>query len=386
MPAGTIALSNGSTTVNGTGTSFTTELKVGDFVGVIVGGAPYTIIAGSITSNTQLTLNVAYNGPTASGLAWYAIPASLQIAITQKTMNDIATMVRGMLLEKANWQQIYTGTGTITVTLPDGSTFTGPAWNGITTTLGTKLDKTGGNLSGSIAVTDGTNYSSFSMGNMELVAASPFIDFHYANNAVDYVARIINDGSLTLTVNFHSTLSTGGGLFRVQNGGYCCKAGTTGAFSSYGYNLNWNNPGTGSVMTLYVGTTSVGNITLASTSDKMLKTEPVYMTDEDVSSSLAEVMQWKTARFRYKARGIIEESIEKLGFIANDLVEVSPQAVIGEGLPDDYDIEANPNGIDDAYTLDPIALIAKLTMAFQAQQQLIVDLQNKVGVSEDVGS
>ncbi|KYP90829.1 hypothetical protein WB91_06985 [bacteria symbiont BFo1 of Frankliniella occidentalis] len=55
MPSGTIALTNNSTTVGGTGTAFTTELKAGDFIGVTVGGAPYTMIVASIASNTQLT-------------------------------------------------------------------------------------------------------------------------------------------------------------------------------------------------------------------------------------------------------------------------------------------------------------------------------------------
>ena len=83
MPAGTIALTNKSATVAGTGTSFTTELKAGDFVYVNVGGAPYTLVAANVASDTQLTLAVAYDGPTTSGLAWNAVPASLQVAITQ---------------------------------------------------------------------------------------------------------------------------------------------------------------------------------------------------------------------------------------------------------------------------------------------------------------
>lgn len=141
MPAGTIALTNNSAAVTGTGTSFTTELKVGDFIGVVVGGAPYTLVVASISSNTQITLGVPFNGPTTSGLAWYAVPATLQVAITQQSLNDMSKILRGMILDKANWQGIFTGTGNVTVNLPDGTSWTGPAWNGIAASISGKMDK-----------------------------------------------------------------------------------------------------------------------------------------------------------------------------------------------------------------------------------------------------
>lgn len=128
MPAGTIALTNNSATVGGTGTAFTTELKAGDFIGVTVGGAPYTMIVASIASNTQLTISQAYNGPTASGLAWYGVPATLKYAITQQVLNDMATNQRGMIAQLANWQKIYSDAASVTVERPDRSSFTGPSW------------------------------------------------------------------------------------------------------------------------------------------------------------------------------------------------------------------------------------------------------------------
>ncbi|WP_414056832.1 tail fiber domain-containing protein [Pantoea dispersa] len=128
MSAGTIALTNNSSTVTGTGTSFTTELKPGDFVYVTVGGAPYTLVASSVTSDTQLTLAVAFDGPTTTGLAWNAVPASLQVAITQKILNDFAQVARGRILDFQNWQKIYSSDQSVTVTRPDRTTFTGPSW------------------------------------------------------------------------------------------------------------------------------------------------------------------------------------------------------------------------------------------------------------------
>lgn len=142
MPAGTIALTNNSATVGGTGTSFTNELKVGDFIGVTVGGAPYTMIVASIASNTQLTIAQAYNGPTASGLAWYGVPATLKYAITQQVLNDMATNQRGMIAQLANWQKIYSDAPSVTVERPDRSAFTGPSWGYMSAQYAGKADKT----------------------------------------------------------------------------------------------------------------------------------------------------------------------------------------------------------------------------------------------------
>jgi len=151
MPAGTIALTNGSATVAGTGTAFTTEFKVGDFLGVIVGGVPYTLIVQTIASDKSLTIAAPFTGPTTSGLAWNAVPATLQTAITQQAMNDMSKIIRGMIQEKSNWQQVYSGTGNITVKLPDGSTYSGPAWNSITNLIATKADLT----NGAVAISQG---------------------------------------------------------------------------------------------------------------------------------------------------------------------------------------------------------------------------------------
>lgn len=140
MPAGTIALTNGSNAVSGTGTSFTTELKQGDFVYVTVGSAPYTLVVSSVTSNTQLTLSVAFDGPTTSGLAWNAVPASMQVAITQKILNDFAQVARGRILDFQNWQKIYSSDPSVTVTRPDRTQFTGPSWGYMSANVLLKTD------------------------------------------------------------------------------------------------------------------------------------------------------------------------------------------------------------------------------------------------------
>ena len=141
MPAGTITLTNNSTAVTGAGTSFTTELKANDFIVAVVGGVTYTLGVQSVASATSLTLITAYNGPTTSGVAWAAVPNAALVGITAQVAADVAKAIRGLNLDKANWQQVYSASGNITVTLPDGSQYSGPSWNSITTSLNNKAGK-----------------------------------------------------------------------------------------------------------------------------------------------------------------------------------------------------------------------------------------------------
>ncbi|MGK6325779.1 tail fiber domain-containing protein [Erwinia sp. DT-104] len=190
MPAGTITLTNGSATVTGISTAFTTELKAGDFLGVIVGGVPYTLIVTTIASNTSLTIASSFTGPTTSGLAWYAVPATLQTAITQQAMNDMSKVIRGMIQEKANWQGFYTGTGNTTIKLPDGTSVTGPSWPAMVNTISGKLDRSGGTLTGKIELPG-----------IELKGGTtPYLDFHYNNSEADYTSRVYAETATRLAI------------------------------------------------------------------------------------------------------------------------------------------------------------------------------------------
>ncbi|EDS2498614.1 tail fiber domain-containing protein [Salmonella enterica subsp. arizonae serovar 51:z4,z23:-] len=141
MSAGTITLTNGSAIVGGNGTSFTTELAAGDFIVSTVGGVPYTLPVKAVNNNTSLTLVSAYTGPTQSGAAWYAVPRVALNMVTAALVAQSAEALRGLNYDKQNWQSIFSGTGTATVRLPDGSSFTGPAWGGIAKTLDGKAGK-----------------------------------------------------------------------------------------------------------------------------------------------------------------------------------------------------------------------------------------------------
>lgn len=142
MSAGTIVLTNNSVNVTGTGTAFTTDLKAGDFVVVIVGGVTYTLGVKAITSATALTLVTAYGGPTATGNAWTAVPNATLVGITAQVAADVAKAIRGLNLDKANWQKIFSSDPSVTVTRPDLSTFTGPSWGSLSDSLAGKADTT----------------------------------------------------------------------------------------------------------------------------------------------------------------------------------------------------------------------------------------------------
>lgn len=135
MSAGTITLTHNSTAVVGNGTSFLTELAAGDHIVTTAGGLAYTLPILSVNSNTSITLVDFFTGATQAGAGWYALPRIAMSLVNAAMVVQNAEALRGLNFDKQNWQQLFSGTGNITVTLPDGSTFTGPAWNSFTTQL-----------------------------------------------------------------------------------------------------------------------------------------------------------------------------------------------------------------------------------------------------------
>ncbi|EPV5048271.1 tail fiber domain-containing protein [Cronobacter malonaticus] len=135
MAKGTISIANGATAITGEGTTFTTELAAGDYIVFTAGQVVYTLAIKSVDSDTALTLTKAYTGPDADGLAWSAVPRSTMSQITMEVVNQVTEALRGLNHDKANWQQVFSESNDITVTLPDGSEFTGPSWSSIANLL-----------------------------------------------------------------------------------------------------------------------------------------------------------------------------------------------------------------------------------------------------------
>lgn len=372
MSAGTIVLTNNSAVVTGSGTTFTTDLKPNDFIVSIVGGVTYTLGVKSIESATALTLISNYGGPTASGQAWTAVPNATLVGITAQVASDVAKAIRGLNLDKANWQQVYSGSGNITVTLPDGSTFTGPSWNYLATTAATKV-------SGAVPINQGgTGATSASVALSNLGAApkaSPTFTGAVTASTINLSgnASVLGSGqNIIFRIDATDIASiSGSGIYTNSSvdarGCYKSRRGQGGDLGANYWSYFWD----GSDIRAYVDTSNLGALAFKPASDALLKKEKVY---QDTESYLSEVLEWRPATFKYIERGVIPESDTVLGFIANDLVKVSPECVTGEGLKEGFD-PLNPEG---AYGLDQIAMIAKLAGAIHAQQVQIDVLKKEL--------
>ncbi|SFR01073.1 Chaperone of endosialidase [Enterobacter sp. kpr-6] len=155
-------------------------------------------------------------------------------------------------------------------------------------------------------------------------------------------------------------------------GGYNTRRGINGVFGSSSFNFDWGGPTAvgANPFELWVDGSRIGQVAFTTSSDKYLKKDIEYQ--DDNAAALEEVMQYRAASFKYRARGILEESDTQYGFIAQDLVEVSPDVVRGKGL-ENYDYDPDNPGA--GYSLDQMAIIMKLTQAIQHQQKQIQELQ-----------
>ena len=231
MSAGTLTLTNKSAAVTGSGTAFTTEVAAGDFIVVTVGGIPYTLAIKTVNSNTSLTLVSSYTGPTQAGAAWYAVPRVAMNLVTAALLAQSAEALRGLNYDKQNWQSIFSGTGNVTVTLPDGSSFTGPAWNSFTTALNGKADKVSGavpvNQGGTGATTVESARSNLGLGTAatkDTGVASGQVLLSGANGLCGLGNRIYASGNMA---TYASLRQLGCGFFRNDN-----EAGVTARYGA----------------------------------------------------------------------------------------------------------------------------------------------------------
>jgi hypothetical protein len=161
--------------------------------------------------------------------------------------------------------------------------------------------------------------------------------------------------------------------------------GTTSALDGGGYKLQIRHDGARAIVTETTGTSisyaavfrngngTVGNIntngtatSYATSSDYRLKNTIAPMT-----GALAKVAALKPCTYKWNVDGS-----DGQGFIAHELAEVVPDAVVGE--KDAVDAEGNPQyqGIDTSF------LVATLTAALQEAHGLIKDLQARVNALE----
>ncbi|MDJ0030354.1 tail fiber domain-containing protein [Pantoea ananatis] len=340
MAAGTIALTNNSTTVNGSGTSFTTELKTGDFVYVTVGGAPYTLVAASITSDTQMTLTVAFDGPTTSGLAWNAVPASLQVAITQKILNDFASVARGRILDFQNWQKIYSDAQSVDVIRPDRTVFTGPSWGYMANQYKNKLDKSS-NLADlpnipaardNIGVGYGTSADTVAQGNDVRLNTLDKKSGGTVNGAITTTGPITGPATGGLAVGAGESNRVE--LNNVGSGG---NTGTPVGWTVY----RWYNElvqtgirrsGDTSIQSYFMAMSNVGSWEFQRSGNASAPGSWVNGSDErhktkikTVSDPLSAVLSWRGTTYDKK------DGVREVGLIAQDVEKICPEAITKNG-------------------------------------------------------
>ncbi|MFO6298654.1 tail fiber domain-containing protein [Rahnella selenatireducens] len=393
MSAGTIALTNNSANVTGTGTAFTTDLKAGDFVVAIVGGVTHTLGVKAITSATALTLITAYGGPTASGNAWTAVPNATLVGITAQVAADVSKAIRGLNLDKANWQQVFSGTGTITVTLPDGSTYSGPAWNSLSNQLSGKA-ASGANsditsltgLTSAIGLGQGgtgAKNASDARANLGLGSSStvntgtsgaviPLLSTSNTWSGVQNISAtygINHTGTNYTLAKPASALVTSGGssfnyLFTVA-GNTSVAAAVNGLYlfdGSYtGFLLQHTRSDTTARSWFFRQDGNAVGIGWVSTSDKRVKKDL-----EEIASPLERLA--KITGYTYDLYGD-----RKAGLMAQDLENVLPEAVLDIGTVTDSD----GNSFEDGKGVDYNAIIALLVQGINSLTERVKILEAK---------
>ncbi|MFV4757982.1 tail fiber domain-containing protein [Citrobacter freundii] len=361
MSAGTLTLTNNSAAVAGNGTAFTTEVAAGDFIVVTVGGVPYTLPIKSVESGTALTLVSNFTGPTQTGAAWSAVPRVALNMVTAALVTQSAEALRGLNYDKQNWQSIFSSSGTATVRLPDGSSFTGPAWGGITTELSKKADKTAlGNAAGlDVGVTANTvaagNDSRFGTVNDKTggtITSKVTINgklvtnggtpgtYETALSSPGYKQPPVNDSSATSAVFGNSFEYNNGGGFALTTGFGAVGNGTSAWPSTvlmqaanngaYGARIWTFSMSTGDLICNGSGN-QVGSyiFTKAATSDRELKNDIRY---NDGLQSYENVKKFLPCTFIYKDD---TEGRTRRGVIAQDIREIDEEYV--KEVPNRFD-------------------------------------------------
>jgi hypothetical protein len=126
MNLGTINVVNGSKAVTGVGTKFkTAPIPAREGQPIVINNVHYEI--GSVNSDTSITLALNYAGATANNLAYTIITTA------EGSFNDLSRRAAQVMSLYQGYMDVYdalfSGTGNVTVTLPDGGVITLPSWN-----------------------------------------------------------------------------------------------------------------------------------------------------------------------------------------------------------------------------------------------------------------
>lgn len=357
MTTGTITLTTNSDAVTGSGTSFTTELTNGDFIVADVGGISYTLAIKTVNSNTSLTLVNKYTGPTMPGLGFEVVTKNAMSMVTAAIVVQNTEALRGLNYDKQNWQQLFTATGIITVKLPDGSTWTGPAWNRFTAELNNKAEK---GVNNDITELKGVTVPlSISQGGTG--SKTPFGDtantFCQGNDSRLNTINGKSGGTISSNVSVSGRLGTKSGNGVVVNPGNqsggsgtnpvginnSISAGESGAgglvsWTYYGWYTEQvltgiRRAGDATIQSYIIQLPSGGNFTFFRSGSATAPGTWTNGSDERhktniklVDNALASVLSWRGCTYDRKDAGT------EVGLIAQDVEKSCPYAVINTGV------------------------------------------------------
>lgn len=401
MPAGTIALTNNSAAVTGTGTSFTSELKANDFVVVVVGGVTYTLGIKSVDSATALTLVSAYGGATTSGLSWTPVPNATLVGITAQVAADVAKAIRGLNLDKANWQQVYSASGNITVTLPDGSQYSGPSWNAVAGSVTGKMDKSQNlndlsdkptarnnlGLGDSATRNVGTGANNVAAGNDSRLSTVN------QKTGGTLTTALLSPGVASNAPMAASSQGTYLGWNEYNDGGATLQCNRGGGNGGFTFRVV-NNTNTSEVTLFRLAYTGVGYAPggWITGSDERIKED---IKEIDPEYALNAVLNLRHVTFKMRARpdgeGGWVESGRSVGYLAADLEKYLPDAVTTQRQPEEFAYRCRgDNGeivtVNDLKSIDPGKAAAALNGSaikalhsrIEKQDAIIAELQSRM--------
>jgi hypothetical protein len=131
--------------------------------------------------------------------------------------------------------------------------------------------------------------------------------------------------------------------------GYFTRSGYSGSFDGNVFNISWS----GSAASLWIGNANAGII--STTSDRRIKENIVSLPD----GAMAQITALRPVTYIHKKISIWRPDGEKVGFVADELAEQIPQAVVG--APDAVDKDGNII----AQNIDSIAILATVVKALQ---------------------
>ncbi|WP_147478603.1 tail fiber domain-containing protein, partial [Pseudomonas amygdali] len=247
----------------------------------------------------------------------------------------------------------YSYGGVLTVSQVSTTVVSTNQINGLTTALTIAQGGTGANSQAGAQNALGLGVAQTpQFAGIELSAAAPYIDWHFANSTADYSVRMQIDSASSMGVS---------GDWGARS--YWCKLGLNGARGGNRFNMNW----TGSAMDLYVDASYVGSLSLF-TSDYRIKK---LIKDVVVPSFLDRIDAYRIVNFQKRVFGDVfrGDGTTYQGLIAHEAQAVNPLAVSGE--KDGADADGNPI----IQQLEPMALITDLMGAVKELRAESIELR-----------